>query len=243
KKIPTQPEYDEEGKYPSRRAVERFGKWSVVAQAFVAAEARGELKGEWKDVIEMARARPEAVKQSTLRWLRRFMVAAGKGAMRLGAPERAVAGLPKPLWGKKCVTASMLPMMVASIVLGGSFLRRVMPDRPLLGPPLHTATLAHAPVNEMGVGMLFAMVARDLGFIIESVQAPFPDCRAKMEVLPGRWQDVRIEFEKESRNFAVHKHDPNGADMIVCWRHNWKECPRGMMVVELSRIFRNRVIG
>jgi HNH endonuclease len=237
KRMPTQPEYDGEGKHPSRRAVERFRKWSLVPQAFLEAEARGELKGEWKDVVEMIRTKPERVKQSTLRWLRRFMIAAGKGAMRMGAPERAVAGLPRPLWAKRCVTGSMLPMLVASIVLGGGFLRRVLPDRPLLGPPMHEARLTHAPVNEIGVSMLFAMVARKLGFIIESVQAPFPDCRAKMEVLPGRWQDVRIEFEKESRTFAQHKHDPNGCDVIVCWVDNWKGCPPGMMVVELSRIF------
>ena len=109
-------------------------------------------------------------------------------------------------------------------------------DRPLLGPPMHTAALTHAPVNEMGVSVLFAMMARKLGFIIESVQAAFPDCRAKMEVTPGRWQDVRIEFEYESRNFALHGHDPTGCDVIVCWRHNWKACPPGMMVVELSKL-------
>lgn len=110
-------------------------------------------------------------------------------------------------------------------------------DRPLLGPPMHEAALAHEPVNEMGVGMLFAMKARELGFIIESVQPGFPDCRAKMEVMPGKWQDVRIEFEKESRTFSKHKHDPNGTDMIVCWTHNWEACPAGMMVVELRKIF------
>jgi len=35
----------------------------------------------------------------------------------------------------------------------------------------------------------------------------------------------QIEFEKESRNFLKHGHDPNGCDLIVCWEHNWPECP------------------
>ena len=145
-------------------------------------------------------------------------------------------GLPGPVAEMKCVTATMLAMLVASTVLGGGFLRRVLPDRPLLGEPMHTERLTHEPVNEMGVSMLFAMIARDLGFILEALQPGFPDCRAKMEVLPGRWQDVRIEFEKDSRSFAEHGHDPKGCDMIVCWRHNWKECPAEIEVVELSRL-------
>jgi hypothetical protein len=105
---------------------------------------------------------------------------------------------------------------------------------------MHTAGLTHEPVNEMGVSMLFAMMARDLGFILEAIQPGFPDCRAKMEVLPGRWQDVRIEFENDSRSFAEHGHDPKGCDMIVCWRHNWKACPKEIMVLELRKAIRMR---
>ncbi len=101
---------------------------------------------------------------------------------------------------------------------------------------MHTAGMTHEPVNEMGVSILFAMIARGLGFILEAIQPGFPDYRTKMEVLPGRWQDVRIEFEKDSRSFAEHGHDPKGCDMIVCWRHNWKACPKEMMVLELSKI-------
>ena len=242
RRLPAQRDYQKEGKHSARCAIDRFRLWSRMPQAFQEAEARGALKGEWKDVLEMIRAKPERGRGRKARWMKRFLAAAGRYGRR-GGPGTEQAKVPVVLWGKKCVTAAMLPMFVASVVLGGGFLRRVMTDRPLLGPPMHEAMLAHEPVNEMGVGMLFAMVAGKLGFIIESVQAPFPDCRAKMEVLPGKWQDVRIEFEKDSRSFAEHGHDPKGADMIVCWRHNWKGCPKEMMVVELSRIFRNREIG
>jgi hypothetical protein len=49
-----------------------------------------------------------------------------------------------------------------------------------------------------------------------------------------RWQLVKIEFEKESRNFLRHGHLPSGCDLIVCWVHNWPECP--VEVIELSKM-------
>ena len=53
-------------------------------------------------------------------------------------------------------------------------------------------------------------------------------------VEPGRWQRSRIEFEKESRNFLAHMHPAAHCDLIVCWIHNWKECP--VEVLELSKL-------
>ena len=82
-------------------------------------------------------------------------------------------------------------------------------------------------------------VAEELGFLIQKIQTAYPDCEA-MGVLPGgRLTPVRIEFEYESRNFQTHMHDPAGCDLIVCWEHNWKDCP--LEVVELrSAVGRRR---
>lgn len=44
-----------------------------------------------------------------------------------------------------------------------------------------------------------------------------------------------IEFEYDSRNFLQHMHDMKDCDLIVCWKHTWKECP--VEVIELSRLF------
>jgi hypothetical protein len=151
--------------------------------------------------------------------------------------------IPPPLKGKKCVTATMLAVFVAELapsafplVTAACFTRRPLPDRPMLGPPIRPCGLAYEPVNEMGVMALFCMLSRQLGFLIESVQSGFPDCEAKMEVEPGRWQHFRIEFEYESRNFKDHRHDPEKCDLIVCWRHNWKDCPPNLQVLELSKV-------
>jgi len=112
-------------------------------------------------------------------------------------------------------------------------------DRPLYGNPSHFRGLGHEPVNEQGVVLLFGMLARELGYVIEAVQTGFPDCEAKRRISPERWQRVRIEFEFESRNFRDHGHPASGCDVIVCWRHNWEECPENMEVVELSSIIKS----
>jgi hypothetical protein len=111
-------------------------------------------------------------------------------------------------------------------------------DRPTYGNPIDFRGLRHEPVNEQGVVFLFGMVARELGYHVEAVQTGYPDCEAKQQVDAGKWQRVRIEFEFESRNFRDHGHHPDGCDVIVCWRHNWPECPPTLEVVELSAVIR-----
>ena len=105
--------------------------------------------------------------------------------------------------------------------------------RPTYGDPIDFRGLRHEPVNEQGVVFLFGMVARELGYLVEAVQTGFPDCEAKRQVGPSSWQRVRIEFEFQSRNFRDHGHPPEGCDVIVCWQHNWEECPANIEVLEL----------
>lgn len=109
-------------------------------------------------------------------------------------------------------------------------------DGPEYGPPIDFRGLRHAPINEQGVVFLFGMVSYELGFIVEAVHASFPDCEAKrcIDRRNERWQRVRIEFEFRSRTFRDHGHDPAACDLIVCWEHNWPECP--LEVVELRKV-------
>ncbi len=103
---------------------------------------------------------------------------------------------------------------------------------PTYGPPMWPGPLAHAPVNEIGVVFLFGAMAQQLGFVVHRLQAEFPDCEAVRWVEEDKWQRVRIEFEYESRNFLKHMHEASECDLIVCWRHNWPECP--LEVIALS---------
>jgi hypothetical protein len=113
-------------------------------------------------------------------------------------------------------------------------------DRPLYGPLMNLPEMVHEPLNELGVVFAFGLVARQLGFKVLRIQSAFPDCEALREVVRGQLQRMKLEFEFESRNFLLHKHRIDGCDAIVCWKHNWKECP--LEVIELRKVF-HRLIG
>jgi len=102
----------------------------------------------------------------------------------------------------------------------------------VFGAPLNFRELRHEPVNEQGVVFLFGMVARELGFLVDAIQTGFPDCRAKRPAKGGRYVEVEIEFEFKSSHFRDQGHDPEGCDLIVCWEHDWSECP--LEVLELK---------
>ena len=125
-----------------------------------------------------------------------------------------------------------------SVTSSTSKVHSKLDGRPVYGNPIDFRGLRHEPVNENGVIFLFGIVARELGYSVESVQSGFPDCEAKRQVNVGKWQRVRIEFEYESRNFRDHGHSPEQCDIIVCWRHNWPECPRHIEVLELSKVIK-----
>jgi hypothetical protein len=110
-------------------------------------------------------------------------------------------------------------------------------DARVYGRPLHFGNLTFEPTNEQGVVFLFGIVSKALGFdSIEYLGADFPDCEAKRRVgNRQQLQQVKIEFEFKSSNYD---HDPRGCDLIVCWEHNWKECPSSLEVIELKKVVR-----
>lgn len=106
---------------------------------------------------------------------------------------------------------------------------------PVYGPPIWPGLpLAHGPVNEMGVVFLFGAMAQQLGFVVHRLQSEFPDCEAVQQVEGEKWRKVRIEFEYESKNFLRHMHEVRACDLIVCWHHNWPQCP--LEVIELKKV-------
>jgi hypothetical protein len=115
--------------------------------------------------------------------------------------------------------------------------------RLLYGEPLDFRGLRYAPVNEQGVVYLFGMVSRELGFLIESIRTEYPDCEGKRCTEPDgtAWEHVRIEFEHRSSNFKEHGHNAENCELIVCWIHDWKDCPIEVLELrsEIKKLTRN----
>lgn len=106
----------------------------------------------------------------------------------------------------------------------------------IFGDKIDFKSLSCAPVNELGVVYLFGVLHDTFDFKIESIQAGFPDCIARRKLKGKGWEELRIEFEYDSKSFQSHGHDPNRVDMIVCWEHNWRSCPEHIEIIELSSL-------
>jgi hypothetical protein len=104
-------------------------------------------------------------------------------------------------------------------------------DKSIVGDLINFRGLVYSPVNENGVVFLFGRVADDLHMYIEEIKPGFPDCVARRFTGKG-WERTLIEFEYLSSNFKLHGHNTEACDIIVCWEHDWKNCP--IEVIELK---------
>ena len=227
--IPARRAYRHLGKFDHRTFERRFGRWSQLPEVF---RNFAQDKPEWADVLALLPA--PAPKPSPKR-----------------VPNPAPNSVPSPP-SNPAVAQALLPVCSSpsnknnapngqspSTPPPAKVRYPPLHHRPTYGQPMDFRGLRHEPVNEQGVVLLFGMVAKELGYIVEAVQSAFPDCEAKRQIGPERWQRVHLEFEFESRNFLRHGHSPAGCDVIVCWRHNWPDCPAHLEVLELSSLIRS----
>lgn len=91
----------------------------------------------------------------------------------------------------------------------------------MMGRQIEVRGMAYAPTTELGVVFLFGRLAPQLGFCVETVRPQFPDCIATRH---GR--RLRVEFELWASHFAVHRHVPHHADVVVCWENDWESRPK-----------------
>ena len=110
-------------------------------------------------------------------------------------------------------------------------------ERDEVGPKIDYPGLTYAPINEQGVVLLFGMMSDDLGFSIEAIRQGFPDALVvDYRANPNRGVKKSIEFEFASSHFARQKHPVKGAQIIVCWEHDWKNAPKEIEVLELKSL-------
>jgi len=110
-----------------------------------------------------------------------------------------------------------------------------MNSKSIVGDLINFRGLVYSPMNENGVIFLFGKVMEDLNMYIEEIKPGFPDCIGRRFTGKG-WERVAIEFEYKSSNFLQHGHNPDECDIIVCWEHDWDDCP--IEVIELKEVIR-----
>ena len=220
-RAPTEYEYVRAGKYSAKPLLRHFGKWSLVPENFVRFVRERKIQRAWRDVVEMMVKRQAAIAQTATRIL--------------DAARSAKADTVKLEWNAERGTQQLR--------------LRARPGRPVYGAAMVGPGMIHEPVNEDGVICLFGMLVERLGLVVRRIQSQFPDCEVLYETEPGRWINLNIEFEFESRNYAKHEHPHQGCDLLVCWIHNWRQCPAEIEVLELRKTVReigrsgDRVIG
>jgi hypothetical protein len=207
-RLPTAAEFELEARHSARTICRVTGKWTEVPRAFVEYAEAKRLQDDWADVLAIIQRKP---------------IPGTRAGMRASAT--AAPWLSKPQANTVEEASQTQPPKNLPLPL--------LQDRKVYGAAFTALPMVYAPVNEMGVVLLFGALARSLGFIITWIGTAFPDGEAMREVAPGKLQPVRIEFEHESRNFLKHLHNTAECDLIVCWIHNWPECP--LEVVELSK--------
>ena len=105
----------------------------------------------------------------------------------------------------------------------------------IVGERIDLPILNYAPLNEKGVILLFGYYLQDLGIShVEEIKSGFPDAIAMQLIGNGKFKRIRIEFEYKSSSFQSHGHPTEECDLIVCWIHDWKDCP--LQVIELSTV-------
>jgi len=113
----------------------------------------------------------------------------------------------------------------------------------VVGELINFRGMDYGPTEENGVIFLFSKITSDIGIKITSIQKHFPDAEAIKYGKDGKGLRVFIEFEYLSSDFPRHNHleeikKGKPCDMIVCWKHDWKECPSGIEVLELRELLK-----
>lgn len=109
-----------------------------------------------------------------------------------------------------------------------------------IGEPLDFEGLTNAPMEENGVIFLFGKLHDRMGIRIKAIRKGFPDAAAEVWI-KDRLYPRMIEFEFRSSDFKRHKHDPGKCDIIVCWEHDWRDCPKNIFVIELKKEIANYI--
>ena len=218
-----------------------FRYWRLVAPGLLQFMEENNLEKQWDDVADMIRR--DGAGRPKNPWTKRE--AEEEAGMEATAPaEMEISGQSGEAGAEAAGTAAGVTAATSAQAgvpwhLAGDT-RREAPrggpcgGRKRYGAPIWHPAMSHAPTNEDAVLVLLGAMAQQLGLVIMRIQKPFPDGEGMRLMDDGSWEHVFFEVELLSRNFVTHMHDPRGCDFIICWEHNWPECP--LPVIELRKL-------
>ncbi len=103
----------------------------------------------------------------------------------------------------------------------------------IVGPVINSRGIIYGPTEKFGVMFIFAKLADDLGFFLEEVNPEGPKAILRREIKNGLERVDSIFAFKSSE--ANHDDYLSDCDLLVCWNHDWQECP--VEVIELRSRF------
>jgi hypothetical protein len=230
-------EFDKHARISSRTVLSKFGGWNNALQKaglriakkgkFSDEEVFLEIKRIWDllgrqpllpELKEHSRISPSAIADhfgGTIKGYEKFKVWQEQQSRADGSPKNIIDDITP---------------VKANIIEAATNKKR---SRPKYGDLINFRGMQHAPLNELGVVFLFGMLAKELGYSVEAISATFPDCEAKRyDKQNGTWERIFIEFEYRSSTFQKHKHDYSQCDLLVCWEHDWQDCPIDVLSLE-----------
>lgn len=242
----TAKQFDEHGGVSAYRVVRVFGSWHAALDA-----AGLHPSPNFKREVPLADLAQDLLEATTdlgrvpslVQLTRRSKYASHTFAGRHGGYDQFKRSAIENLFSKrKRIPPAIRAMLEAELlrIKGNDTIAvdfSVAPHR--RGRTLNFRAFAYCPTSEHDVVQLFGAVADELGFEIVGNRSAFPDCEARRRASGARENFIQclIEYEFASSDFRRHQHPITGCDLIVCWEHDWSECP--IEVLELRTVIRD----
>jgi predicted RNA-binding protein with PUA-like domain len=109
-----------------------------------------------------------------------------------------------------------------------------MPTSRDLPAQLENSIMIAPPTNTIGVICLFSEWARERRIKLESIQPGSPNCTARVRAGDAS-RRILIDFKVRSRSYRGAAASSKGERWLVCWEHDWPECPKRIKVIELRK--------
>jgi hypothetical protein len=105
----------------------------------------------------------------------------------------------------------------------------------VVGDPLSDPGFRFAPTNAKGVLLLFVRKIEEFHMYVEEVPEEFPDCYVRQRI-EGGWKRLAVVSAFHSSALRTRGPALSGYDLVVCWEHDWPDCPLEVIKLRTVRL-------